>query len=275
MYEEIKKSIIDSFPLQFNIVEGIIKHSIGLRISVDSRKKNNQSKFGGFPSIYKNSKPDLNSNNEFKMLCEIHLAEIKLFDKYKLLPSNGILCFFINPNSTRFEFNDYKVIYSETSTDKILISEIKFSNAVFTENSLVFFEHYTFPSYQEKARLEIEDTIDDDVIESIYEEICEITEQTLEIGHQILGEPQATQGTVKYWWALKYLGYDKYDELNVSQQQEISTIQDDFVLILQIDLEDENISFTNFETGVLYFGITKNDLKNKAFEKVVLVYQSS
>lgn len=275
MYKKIKKQIIDSFPLQFNIVEGIMMQSIGIRINSNSEKTFNQSKFGGFPSISNNIMPHLESNNHFKMLCEIHLEEIALLNKDNLLPNKGILYFLINSNSTKFESSDYKVIFSKSQISENSKFEGNISKEYFTEKNLIFFEHFTFPSYQEKLRLEINDLIDDDIIETIYEEICEITEQTLEIGHQILGEPQATQGTVKYWWALKYLGYDSSEEFNDEQKLQISMIQNDFILLLQIDLEDENVSFDNFETGVLYFGITRKDLKNQNFSKVILVYQSS
>ncbi|MBC8753925.1 DUF1963 domain-containing protein [Kordia sp. YSTF-M3] len=275
MYNKIKKTIINSFPLQFELVEEILKPSIGIVANEKQISSNKFSKFGGFPIVNKNHPLLSFLDFNYSMLCQINIIELKKIDIEYQLPNQGILYFFINPNLTKFTSDNYKVVFIEGNGDFEFIKEERVSEVVYNESEINFFEHYTFPSYQEKSRLKISDKIDDDIIESIYEEVCEITGKSLEIGHQILGEPQATQGTVKYWWALQSLGYAEFESLNNSQKQEISNLQEDFILLLQIDLEDPNLSFTNLETGALYFGILKDDLKNKNFDNVVLVYQSS
>ena len=275
MYNSIRKNIINSFPLQFKIVEEILSPCIG--ISPLSENKSNQkfSKYGGQPFVVKND--SLKSvKSSFSLVCQIDLSELTKLKIQSPLPNNGFMYFFIDHKLTRFTDDCFKVIFIENNLDSSTEPHsVEFSEMIFDQVYLDFFEHYTFPSYQEKKRLQLAEKIDDDDIEMIYEEICEITGQSLEIGHQILGEPQATQGTVKYWWALKLLGFEESQPLSTNQKNQIDEIQDDFVLLLQIDLEDTKVSFANFETGILYFGILQNDLKNKNFEKVVLVYQSS
>jgi len=275
MYNKIKKTLINSFPLQVSIVEEILKPSIGIIANKRQIHANKLSKFGGFPIIDSNHQSSSFLDFDYSMLCQINIAELKKLDAEYQLPNKGILYFFINPNLTRFTSDNYKVVFIDDNNNVQFKKEEQVSEIVYDESEMSFFEHYTFPSYQEESRLKISDKIDDDIIESIYEEVCEITGQSLEVGHQVLGEPQATQGTVKYWWSLQSLGYDELENLNESQKIEVSNLQDDFVLLLQIDLEDPNLSFINFETGVLYFGILKDDLKNKNFDNVVLVYQSS
>ena len=49
------------------------------------------------------------------------------------------------------------------------------------------------------------------IIDEIESEIfINTTDIKYDIEHQILGHPTAVQGTVRYWWATKYLQFDEH-----------------------------------------------------------------
>jgi uncharacterized protein YwqG len=85
----------------------------------------------------------------------------------------------------------------------------------------------------------------------------------------------ALQGTVKFWWAAKYLEINTNTEISKEDMDRINWIAEDFILLLQIDFSDSKIEIDNFGDSIAYFGIHKTDLINRDFSKVVLEMQNT
>ena len=269
--EEIDKLIKEHFGEKSELVESILKPSVGIRINENSNSEK-LSKFGGLPKV--KSSFHLPKNKEYSLLCQLDLSELKAFDVENLLPKEGILYFFIDNSLKNFSEENCSVVFYQKYNSKLdLIYQDQHLNCIYKEVQFDFFEYYSFVSYQENEYLKLGKEIDGNLIDDIMEDILFNTNQ-IGVGHQILGAPQALQGGVYYHFAHKYLGFKDYN-LNERQKNEIAQIQDDFILLLQVDLEDTRFSFSEFNMGVLYFGILKEDLNNLRFDKTVLVFQST
>lgn len=93
--------------------------------------------------------------------------------------------------------------------------------------------------------------------------------------HQVLGHPRALQGTVRFWWAAKYLGFEEKNVFSEYEIQLINNEEENFLLLLQLNFGDMNIEVDSFGDSVAYFGIHRKDLQNKNFDNVVLVMQNT
>ena len=151
------------------------------------------------------------------------------------------------------------------------------NDLMLSERNLKFFQHYTFPSYQDHEMevlshkgIELDDFIDENEFE-----IRELLLGNVDTPcHQILGQPLALQGTVKYWWAAEHSKFAApYSE---KQKTELCEMEKKFHLLLQIDLENENLDIQNYlGDGMAYFGIHQDDLEIQDFSKALLVIQNT
>jgi len=229
------------------------------------------SKIGGKPPIFENVWPECKST-PLLFLAEISLSQIS--DINNLLPKDGILCFFILTDDNLYRYPDrkgeFKVLYIENinreNTNKAFMS-IK-------EYPIRFFEHYTLPSYQENILIGSNLTqVELNLIEDIESNISDF--EGYDIGHQVLGHPKAIQGTVRFWWAVKYLGLENIETLSEPEEEMAKQEGDKFILLLQLDFSDPKITVDHFGDSVAYFGIHQHDLKNKNFDNVILVMQNT
>ncbi|WP_046759085.1 DUF1963 domain-containing protein [Kordia jejudonensis] len=268
--KEIDRLINEYFGKQSELIASILKPSIGIKTS-EFNNTEILSKFGGVPKA-KNGFSFPKDKN-YSLLCQLDLSEFKILDVENILPAKGILYFFIDNNIQTFSEESSSLVFYQTYDKKAdLVYQQQHLEHVYKEIKLNFFEYYSFPSYQENERLKLSEEIDDDLIDEITEEILFNTQ--VGVGHQILGAPQALQGGVHYHFAHRYLGFKDYN-LDESQKKQITQIQDNFILLLQIDLEDTKLSFSEFNMGVLYFGILKDDLNKLKFDRTVLIFQST
>lgn len=253
-------------------IQSLILPSFGFKLKSSSSKLN-LSKIGGQPPISVENWP-FSNGKPLLFLGQISLTQISSLNN--LLPQQGILCFFILTDDIGYRYPDkkgeFKVEYLEN------IRQESFNNEFTTikEYSISFFEYFTFPSYQEniiiKKNISDEDLSTIDEIETeIQSDICE----DYDIEHQILGHPKAIQGTVRFWWAMKYLGFE---DISVCSNEEIDLIkeeEDKFVLLLQLNFSDSKIEVDCFGESVAYFGIHQHDLQNENWNNVVLVMQNT
>ncbi|WP_396166390.1 YwqG family protein [Flavobacterium sp.] len=281
--EKLKKQLKKlNWEVDFNIVLGLLKPTISVKTKIAKEKiKIGKSKFGGLPDLPKETKwPSLNGF-PFAFIGQINLEEIK-FDIENKLPKKGILYFFFSTNQTDYQsepFNKiHKVLYFNENVDDLKTQDypINYNDlAKFKECIIEYSEHYSLPSYQNYQIIEngFSDE-DENLLFEANELICEITGAKQDIGHQILGNANAVQGDVSYWWANQ--NYNLENEINEKKKTEIHKNEKEIILLLQIDMLDENPEFSKFgASGGIYFGIKKQDLENGNFENTKFVIQNS
>lgn len=283
--ELIDKEINKSFGKNYKLIQELVSPAIGIKLrrktdtdqAIDIDTDLIKSKIGGFPDIDSDFIwPDYNEL-PLTFLCQINLSETSKFNLE--LPSNGILYFFVaswqSENYVQL-INEIKVVYKESNYIQNKLSKLGLEQV--EEYLIQFYEHYSVPSYQEKV------ITDNRFFEQISDELDELETYLSELTygdedytkHHILGDPNAVQGAVRMYWGASVLHpEDIYHEKMPEYIDRAQEIGSDFILLLQIDLCDSLINLPNYGDNCLYFGILRNDLKNKDFSNVKLVIQNT
>ncbi|KOF02529.1 hypothetical protein OB69_11400 [Roseivirga seohaensis subsp. aquiponti] len=271
--------LLSSFPKDFNEVLKYVKPTIGIKTVEIIQEGEVTSKFGGLPDIPNSFIWPSFQEKSLTFLCQVVLEEIKEYEPSHLLPKTGVLYFFVCTEiKDRFpeQIGEFKVIYEEAEKQSLHKAQLD-GELTLTERAISFYQHYTFPSYQDyqmerlsEKGIELEEFLDE------YQfEIREMLMGDVDIpNHQILGHPLALQGMVKPWWAVQY---SKLPEpLSEKQEMKLYKMGEEFLLLFQFDLESEDQSLQEFlGDGMAYFGIHQNDLKIQDFNKALLVIQNT
>lgn len=273
--ELIKVKINELFKDNSEKVSSIVSNSIGIKLIQGSFKVKLPSKIGGCPDTNIDFEWPYYEGIPLHFLCQINLNDLRNFNLE--LPSEGILYFFVAPTSSENYHqlkNAIKVIYVSSIKESARLEKI--GTQPINENQIDFFEHFTLPSYQEKRRLDLQIDASDN-FDELEEYISELTYgEAYAIKHHILGDPDALQGSVRiYWGADQLYPDDIYYEKITSSLDKAVEIGEDFVLLLQLDLQDELISLPQYGDSCLYFGILRKDLKLMDFSNVKLVIQNT
>ena len=103
-------------------IEQYIRPGIRLKTVGESLIKLGQTKFGGAPDLPSGTAWPIIERDGFPytFLGQINLAEVKAFDKEKLLPAKGMLYFFVDPE----DLLDGKVIFGSRDS-KLYIVDAK------------------------------------------------------------------------------------------------------------------------------------------------------
>lgn len=267
--------LIDTLDIKEKVkVKSLLLQAIGFNID-SKHSKSNSSKIGGYPSITNENWP-LCNERPLLFLAQINLDEINKMNN--LLNLKGTLLFFICTDNVGYRYptkkDEFKVLYIEDSNEAIANKNF----SAIKEYSISFFEYFTFPSYQEFC-VEKNNISDEDleVVEDIENEMRYLIDEnlTLDINHQALGHPKAVQGSVKFWWSKQYLGFDEESNLSKEDFKKVRQEEDNFILLLQLNFGDSKIEIDIFGDSVAYYGIHKQDLKNKNFNNVKLVMQNT
>jgi len=284
----IENKINELYDDQASLVHELISPAVGLRLQEQNLleaspkiKDHNfiKSKIGGMPDVEEDfSWPEFD-NLPLTFLAQINLTEVSSFNSE--LPSKGVLYFFVaNGKSEDYSqlVNNIRVIYLENDIlksrwiDKAKESERKEAYPI------EFYQHYTLPSYQEKIIVDSEFYSGAlEKLEDLEFYISELTQGDEDYTrHHMLGDPNAIQGAVRmFWGAAMFRPKDiYYEELN-EYMDLAEKIGEEFVLLLQIDLYDKRINVSNYSDNYLYFGIHKEDLKNRNFDNTKLVMQNT
>lgn len=257
--------IIDNELIYLQISKSLLKPCFVFNLD-DDNKEESLSKFGGSPI------PNFNlGNHDLSFLGQIHTKKINLLEKN--LPA-GILYFFVNANKQSYPISreDYKIVFVEHSSLNFVEPTIDLDG-----RSINLKESYTVPSYQESIlnNFDYDEFHLQDLEEITNEANSVLTNYDYDISHQLLGHPQAIQGTVRFWWAIRYLNFEEKEKYSTEELDQIQAEEHNFILLLQINFSDPKIEIDIFGDAIGYFGIHINDLKTKKFENTIFVTQNT
>ena len=265
--KKIKELIYKQYPELFNELISRTKPTIGIK-TIKEKKESNYSKFGGLPIITNNFEWPSFDNSLLSFMAQIDLEDVNKITWDVNMPKSGILYFFMLNNPSigyPSEKVQFKVIYIDDLKDNLSILNPSERVNIFKETYMEFYSHYTF-----KKDIEYNEYIDD-VIDDTYNQVCEMNSHNPDGGHQIYGNPFSLQNPVFYWWALKEA---KARGIALVEEQE-ALLEEEYTLLLQIDFADNNSDFHVYGAdGMAYFGIKKQDLKNRNFNESKLVCQN-
>jgi uncharacterized protein YwqG len=233
------------------------------------------SKIGGYPDLPFGFSYPKWKNVPLAFLAQINLAEISGFNASSDLPSSGFLSFFYNAAQETWGFDpkdkgSWQVYYF---ADLNAIQRIEFPNDLPDEGSylpcsLSFFEELTLPPWEsiviENLNLTREEM-------DVYVELPDnILSSRSGLINRILGYPEQIQGDMQiecqmvsngiYYGDTKVHEHPRYKELKPGSI--------DWVLLLQLDSEEDNAQMIWGDVGRVYFWIHKKSLANREFDKV-------
>ena len=260
-------------------VASLLKPTIKIDfLSKNKKIKLGQSKFGGKPDLPKEIDWPVNGNGDpMIFLGQLNLQELSKYDIDSLLPSKGLIYFFIHFNKPENEFGteyqfifdkqDYSVLYTEESN----LNSINFPENLpkeyhFNEVSVNYSLFYSFPHRSI-------------LLNKIGNNANETSEEFNEHfgnheGEQILGYPMAIQDDVAWDWAFSEMEFNTY-ELSKEDLKKIDNQLVKYTTLLQFSLDNQEVGLNKIGISIGYFGITIENLKEKKFENSILVFQDT
>jgi len=274
--DDIEK-VFKAFDLEskFEMFKPLIRSKIDFELmpSDDDKIKIGQSKIGGKPDLSSSSEwPMTKANKSLSFIGQINCGELKTFDKDSLLPSKGLISFFYCSDQEAWGFDPkdsdrFKVIYTE-SIDNLECIEFRKDledHSIFQPNELKFDCSLSLPGWEH-------DSIDGILSEDETDNYIEISSGT---ENQIFGYANCVQGPMELECQLVtnglYCGAPSgYED---PKRKELESGKEDWILLLQLDSEEDNAGMMWGDSGKLYYWIRKQDLKNKNFDKSWFVLQ--
>lgn len=270
------------------MMEEMKKNRIRLKIAGHANQGIGVTKFGGTPDVPKDFEwpyyfgtsllDDVEKNRPLSFLAQINCAELAKFDEDGILPNTGLLSFFYEEATAKWGYDpedkgSARVYYFEDINGLV--------KAAFPEDLEVDYRNpeigitmKTELSYPEPQDLDLKYHLTNEQEE-------EYVQHYLQDGtccHQLLGWPGIIQNNMTTECELVrkgyYLGNTWEDIPQEDIEQAKQTSLDKWQLLFQLDEVEQDDFYLSFgDCGRLYFYITKEDLKNRKFENVWLVYQ--
>lgn len=242
------------------------------------KTKVGSSKFGGTPDLPNGMTWPEFEGHPMVFFAQLNLREIAELYENSDLPKKGMLYFFSyfeNPDNefgAYYEFlkakSEYQVFYSEKEDSELVTTAFPthLSKAYhFKATPIQFDLQFQVPPttetwFYENANLNEKDT-------RIYEELLD--PETCE-EDMMLGVPCPIQYGADYDWAYSYTDITDFND--PEQLKKVNQIRPQFINLFSFTMVNrfEAIGLSN-----CYFGITKEDLKNKNFDKIIFILQDS
>lgn len=271
------KKLFKAFELQkyLDKIKPLIRPKIELTLipAEESQFDTARSKIGGQPHLTKEQDYPKNEHGKsLSFIGQINFEEVAQHDKSGLLPKQGLVSFFYCADQEVWGFDPkdrqrFNVIYTE-NTDGLVKRDFPSdleAHSIFKPNFLAFTSSLSLPTW------------DDDSIESLIQE--EDSDNYAEVSggsdNQILGYANCIQSTMELECQLVTNGLYCGDSTayNDPRREELENGKSDWVLLLQIDSEEEKTGMMWGDSGRIYFWIKKQDLLNKNFEQTWCILQ--
>jgi len=251
----------------------LVRDSIVLHIEprIISAFQHGQSRFGGTPDLEESIDWPKNELGEpLSFVAQLNCEEISVFDKSGLLPKTGLLSFFYcaEQHAWGFEPDNYhrfKVMFTENTaalTRRGFPGNLE-ENARFYPNMIIPESSLSLPSF------------DDELIEQLFEDDDRTKYIDLVTGYQsqLLGYADNIQGTMELDCHLMSQGITHLEWSESDAKENSLEGKDDWILLFQVNSEEEKANMMWGADGMLYFWIRKQDLAARNFEKVWCILQ--
>jgi uncharacterized protein YwqG len=226
-------------------------------------------KFGGAPDLPQGFQWPEWDGSPLPFVAQFRLSEATLYDPWHVLPTEGVLYFFIdfdNFLSLSPPHQDmWKVLYEPTehfTLQRAVIPENIASNQRYRPSTVTYSTEITLPDYSEYdptslERLGLSEPLTDEE-ESAY--------------YHIQQQLNGTDGSRYHTPIHRLLGHA--DVIQWDMHRELEGSATDWQLLLQVDSDDAPDTEWG-DTGRIYYWIRTRDLMRKDFSAVVLIEQST
>lgn len=221
--------------------------------------------------------PDRTSARHLDFLLQINFAEVSRHDSTGILPRSGLLSFFYDAEYQPWGYDPKnrdgsKVVYTREGIP--LERFVMEGYDEFPEIALAFRPGLTLPIYDSRdfVRLERKAGMTEEEMNCYLDFSHQIrwnsTEKPPQFKNQLLGHSANIQGDMQLEAQLVthgvYIGHSYPDD---SILKELETGADDWILLLQLDTDDD-LGVMWGDMGMLYYWIRKQDLESLNFDNV-------
>lgn len=274
--EDLKK-LFKAFGLEskFEKFLPLVRSKIDLELVPipDDKIEVGQSKIGGNPDLDTGFEwPADQSNQSLSFIGQLNCAEISRHDSENLFPKEGLISFFYCANQEAWGFDPkdvgrFKVIYSE-SIDNLERSSFPIDlkpHSIFKSNKVKFEASLSLPGWEHDC---IDGLLSDEETDD-YIDMADGTE------NQILGYADCVQGPMELDCQLVTNGLYCGDPsgYNDPKRKELESGKDDWILLFQLDSEEDKTGMMWGDSGKLYYWIRKQDLRSKNFDGCWMILQ--
>lgn len=232
-----------------------------------------KSKIGGQPHLPNGQEwPKNELGKSLSFIGQLNCEEVLNYDKSELLPKHGILSFFYCADQETWGFDPkdrqrFKVLFFDNVNELIkreFPSDLE-SHSIFKPNLLTFASSLSIPTWQEDSIYGLIQDEDSD-------NYCEASSGS---DNQIFGYANCVQGTMELECQLVTNGLYCGDSTGYEdpKRNELENGKNDWILLLQIDSEEDKTGMMWGDSGRIYFWIKKQDLLNKDFDKTWCILQ--
>lgn len=268
--EELEK-LFEAFDLEskFHLFKPLVRSKIDIELTPLSDEKITigQSKIGGKPDLTSTTAwPTTNSAKSLSFIGQLNCNEINKHETEGLLPKDGLISFFYCSDQEAWGFDPedsdrFKVIYTEGFEDiqrKDFPTDLE-EHSIFKSNELKFDNSLSLPGWQH-------DSIDGILSDEEDDNYIEITSG---VENQIFGYANCVQSPMELECQLVTNGLYCGDATGYTdpKRKALESGKDDWVLLFQIDSEEENAGMMWGDVGKLYYWIRRQDLKDKKFDQ--------
>lgn len=274
--EDIEK-IFNAFQLNqyLDAIKPLVKPKIDLALTPTDETEFDTptSKIGGQPHLTRDQEwPKNELGKSLSFIAQLNFEEVSTFDTSGLLPKEGLLSFFYCADQETWGFDPkdgqrFKVIYTDKLSELVkqdFPADLE-SHSIFQPNLLSFASSLSLPTWQDDS---IEGLIQD-------KDSDNYMEASSGSDNQILGYANCVQGTMELECQLVTNGLYCGDATGYEDEKRtaLEAGKNDWILLLQIDSEEDKAAMMWGDCGRIYFWIKKQDLANKHFDKTWCILQ--
>lgn len=276
--DDIEK-VFKAFDLESKLesFKPLIRSKIDVQLlpASDDELEIGQSKLGGQPDLPGSYEwPKTKDDESLSFLAQLNCAELMAYDQDGLLPKKGLISFFYcsDQEAWGFDPNDrdqFKVIYTEPIGNLVRMDlpDDLDDHAIFKTNQIIFDSSLSLPGWEHES---IEGMLSDDETDH-YIEISSGSE------NQLLGYANCVQEPMELECQLVTNGIFCGDPSGYEdpRRKELEEGIEDWILLFQLNSDDDKTGMMWGDEGKLYFWIRKQDLKNRNFDKCWCILQCS
>jgi len=261
---------------------GKVKPLIRPKIDLNTQPVNEEklaigiSKIGGKPDLVNQDMwPRAKNGKSMSFIAQVNCSDISITDPEIKMPLNGMISFFYCADQEIWGFDpkdksSFKVVFT-TNSPLIRVdypADLQ-AHSRFNANSIEFDPTVSLPNLEYDCMDGVFSDDDDDDMDTYSDLINETSK------NQMFGYANPVQGTMELDCQLVtnniYVGDAKgYEHPKV---KELESGKDDWILLLQVDSEDDKTGMMWGDSGMLYFWIRKPDLESQNFDNCWCILQ--
>ncbi|GLC87110.1 YwqG family protein [Lysinibacillus piscis] len=247
--------------------------------TADDNLQIGHSKIGGAPDVPTDfSWPQTKNGQPLYFLCQLNLAEVKLYDATDLLPADGLLSFFYDAMEQPWGYDpndgDGFHVYHFTQHQLQRTEQPKILKEHIASATLHFKNDWTLPAWESPDGQKLANLLTEEQRDAYDDFLWREREEVEHTTHRIGGHPDTIQGDMYLQCQLVTNGLYCGDSTGYEHplRKELEPHAKDWQLLLQLDSEDD-LGYMWGDSGKLYFWIREQDCRSKVFDKVWAILQ--